>query len=217
MAGRDFSWSVEPDGWSYRGLAVTLTDLPPSALAGSIQYRNAATAFAAVEALGMHGLARSLEAVTAGVALREVRLPGRLQILSGAVEWILDIAHNEPAARVLATHLRERAPPRAPATAGAPRTLAVVGILMDKDAGAVAGALAPLIDEWIVCALSGPRGGSAQQLAQRLGLDARRLTLADSVIAGCEIARARALPGDRVVVFGSFHTVGPALQWLRIY
>jgi dihydrofolate synthase/folylpolyglutamate synthase len=217
VAGRDFNWSVEPGGWSYSGLAVTLTGLPPSALAGSIQYRNAATAFAAVEALGMQGLARPLEAVTAGAALRGVRLPGRLQILCGAVEWILDIAHNEPAARVLATHLSERAPLPTPATAGTPRTLAVVGILMDKDAAAVAAALALLIDHWIVCALPGPRGGSAQQLAQRLRLDAGLLTLADSVIAGCETARALALPGDRVVVFGSFHTVGPALQWLRIY
>jgi folylpolyglutamate synthase/dihydropteroate synthase len=25
-----------------------------------------------------------------------------------------------------------------------------------------------------------------------------------------------ARPGDRVVVFGSFHTVGPALEWLGL-
>ena len=38
-------------GWDYRGLKVTLSELPPSALAGDIQYRNAATALAALEAL----------------------------------------------------------------------------------------------------------------------------------------------------------------------
>ena len=38
-------------GWDYRGLKVALTGLPPSALAGAIQYRNAATALAALEAL----------------------------------------------------------------------------------------------------------------------------------------------------------------------
>jgi dihydrofolate synthase/folylpolyglutamate synthase len=43
------------------------------------------------------------------------------------------------------------------------------------------------------------------------------VTLAESVEQGCEVARATAKPGDRVLVFGSFHTVGPAMQWLGIY
>jgi dihydrofolate synthase / folylpolyglutamate synthase len=54
-------------------------------------------------------------------------------------------------------------------------------------------------------------------LAQRLALPAGVMQLADSVAQGCELARASARPGDRVVVCGSLHTVGPALQWLRIY
>ncbi|MGB6604045.1 MAG: Mur ligase family protein, partial [Steroidobacteraceae bacterium] len=53
IAGRDFSWQMHADGWSYRGLGVTLEELPAPRLAGSIQYRNAATALAAVEALGL--------------------------------------------------------------------------------------------------------------------------------------------------------------------
>jgi len=68
-----------------------------------------------------------------------------------------------------------------------------------------------------VCALPGVRGGSAAALAERMQLPRARLSLADSVQAGCERARELARPGDRVVVFGSFLTVGPALEWLRIY
>jgi dihydrofolate synthase/folylpolyglutamate synthase len=128
------------------------------------------------------------------------------------VEWILDIAHNEPAARVLAQQLRERAPPGA-----AGRTFAVIGVLADKDAAAIAVALEEVIDRWIVCALPGPRGGSAAALEKRLALPPGIVQLAESVPAGCELARAAARPGDRVVVCGSLHTVGPALQWLRIY
>jgi len=41
-------------------------------------------------------------------------------------------------------------------------------VLADKDAAAIAAALSAVIDHWIVCALPGPRGGSAAQLAQRL-------------------------------------------------
>ncbi|HEX4619266.1 MAG TPA: hypothetical protein VH135_06025, partial [Steroidobacteraceae bacterium] len=148
-------------------------------------------------------------------ALGRVQLAGRFEIVPGAVEWILDIAHNEPAARVLARHLNERPLP-SPAAAGRGRTFAVAGMLADKDAAGIAAALAPCIDHWILCALPGPRGGSAAALAGRMQLTAPRSTLADSVAEGCVRARALARPGDRVVVLGSFYTVGPAREWLRI-
>jgi dihydrofolate synthase / folylpolyglutamate synthase len=209
IAGRDFSWQVGAEGWSYRGLDVALDGLPAPRLAGSIQYRNAATALAAVEALGPPA---ALTASRVSAALGDVRLAGRMQIVAGPVEWILDIAHNEPAARVLAGHLRER-----PLPARGGRTLAVVGVLADKDAAAIARAVASLIDAWIVCALPGARGGSAAELARRLELAGADLTPAASVEAGCALAAGRARPGDRVVVFGSVYTVGPALKWLRIY
>jgi len=215
IAGRDFTWEVSGSGWSYRAPGLALEGLVPSGLAGSIQYRNAATALAAVAALaGPAGLRGALDARAVKAALSAVRLPGRLQIVPGPVEWILDIAHNEPAARVLAGHLRERAAVRA---TPAGRTLAVIGVLADKDAAGIAAALSPLIDRWIVCALPGARGGSAGDLAWRLELGTRELTLADSVVRGCELARALSRPGDRVVVFGSFLTVGPALEWLGLY
>ncbi len=90
-------------------------------------------------------------------------------------------------------------------------------MLADKDAAAIGAALAAVVDRWIVCTLPGPRGCSAEELARRLALTAGAMTLAPSVVAGCEQARALARPGDRVVVCGSVHTVGPALEWLRIY
>jgi dihydrofolate synthase/folylpolyglutamate synthase len=226
VAERDFSWQIGVTGWDYDGLALRLRSLPPSALAGAIQYRNAATAIAALEALRSSENARpavgqlatrlaALDEHTVATALRRVRLPGRFQIVPGKVEWILDIAHNEPAARVLAAQLRERPLPES--AAGAGRTFAVIGVLADKDATAIGAALAGVIDHWIVCALPGPRGTSAAELAARLVPEAAPIELAGSVAAGCELARAQARPGDRVVVCGSVYTVGPALQWLRVY
>ncbi len=223
VAGRDFTWQQHGPDWDYRGLQRSFAKLPPSALAGAIQYRNAATAFAAVEALGLdpapspgvQRLGRRMDGFderTAAAALRAVQLRGRFQVVPGAVEWILDIAHNEPAARVLAQQLRERPPP-----AAGGRTFAVIGVLADKDAAAIAVALEQVIDRWIVCTLPGPRGSSAAALASRLALPPGVVQLAPSVPAGCELARAAARPGDRVVVCGSLHTVGPALQWLQIY
>ena len=229
VAERDFSWRVSAERWDYDGLGVSLRGLPPPALAGSIQYRNAATAIAAVEALAsddaprvaarrLAGRLARLDERAVGAALRAVRLAGRFQVVPGEVEWILDIAHNQPAAEVLAMQLRERALPGALDGRRDPgRTFAVIGVLADKDAAAIAAALSAVIDHWIVCALPGPRGGSAAQLAQRLARPPGEMTLAASVAAGCELARAAARPADRVVVCGSVYTVGPALQWLRIY
>jgi dihydrofolate synthase / folylpolyglutamate synthase len=224
VAERDFDWQVEEGGWDYSGLALRLQRLPPSALKGAIQYRNAATAFAAAEALegdrsaraAVRGLVRRLAPLderSAATALRSVRLAGRFQVVPGAVEWILDIAHNPPAASVLAAELRARPLPR-----DGGRTLAVIGVLTDKDAAGIAAALTPLIDEWFVCALPGPRGSGADSTLERLQLPpGRALHLAGSIVAGCELARAAAAPGDRIVVCGSVHSVGPALEWLRIY
>jgi len=229
VAERDFTWRVSGQRWDYAGRRHALRDLPPSALAGPIQYRNAATALAALEALlgdpaarpavrALAGRLKALDAAAVSRALPAVRLAGRFQVVPGEVEWILDIAHNEPAARVLAAQLRERALPRARAGRDAKgQTLAVIGVLADKDAAAIAAALGEVIDRWIVCALPGPRGGSAEELARRMRLAADAVTLASSVAVGCERARALSRAGDRVVVCGSVHTVGPALEWLRIY
>ena len=214
VAGRDFTWELAAgQRWSYRGPGLHLEDLAPSALAGSIQYRNAATAVTAVAALAAAAPAAApLDRRAVNAALEGVHLAGRFEIVPGPVEWILDIAHNEPAARVLAAHLRERPRPGSRA-----RTFAVAGVLADKDAAGIAAALAPLIDHWIVCTLPEARGGSAASLAERMQLRPGDFTLADSVEEGCARARSLARSGDRVVVFGSFHTVGPALKWLRIY
>jgi dihydrofolate synthase/folylpolyglutamate synthase len=227
VAERDFRWQVHSGRWDYQGLELSLRALPPSALAGAIQFRNAATAIAALEALRAAAGSRpeivrlaarlaALDERTVAAALSAVSLPGRFQIIRGPVEWILDIAHNEPAAGVLAAQLRERAFPQAGGR-GRGRTLGVMGVLADKDAPAIGAALAPVIDHWIVCTLPGARGVSAAQLAPRLVPEGASFELAASVDAGCELARDEAQPGDRIVVCGSVHAVGPALQWLRIY
>jgi dihydrofolate synthase/folylpolyglutamate synthase len=206
VAESDFSWTVHADGWNYHGLDVQLEGLPPSALAGAIQYRNASTALAAVESLRT---GKRIDVAMASAALKSVRLAGRFHIVPGAVEWILDVCHNEPAARVFGSHLAAR-----PCSG---RTIAVVGILGDKDIPTIGAILKPLIDRWIVCTIAEPRGLPAEELARRLSLDGADVQLASSPTAGFEAAKKVATPGDRVVVCGGFFIVGSALDWLRIY
>jgi dihydrofolate synthase/folylpolyglutamate synthase len=212
--GRDFR--VQRDAgpsadsrWTFRGRRWEFRDLPPSALPGEIQYANAAAALASLEALAerrLPQLARQLDASEVARALQGLRLPGRFQILAGEPEWILDVAHNPPAAAVFAAALAARP------CAG--RTIAVCGMLADKDVAAVAAALAAQIDAWVLCSLHESRGLTADALRQRLPAQCDVIAQSESVAEACAIARARARPADRIIVFGSFHTVGPALAAL---
>ena len=195
--------------WNYRGVGLSLEGLPPSALAGAIQFRNASTALAAIESLGL-GARLTRDVVSS--ALRSVKLSGRFHTVPGPVEWILDVAHNEPAARVFADHLAAR-----PSTG---RTIAVVGILGDKDSAAIAQLLKPQVDRWIICTIHEPRGLPAEELARRMKAGADLpdgdIELAASVEEGFAAAKALAVPGDRVIVCGGFNIVGSAMRWLRL-
>jgi dihydrofolate synthase/folylpolyglutamate synthase len=204
-AQRDYHFSIQHDSWSLRTTQAAFTGLPAPSLHGDVQFANAAAAVAALLALDPPV---RLDAGIIGTAIRSVQVPGRFQVIPGPVEWILDVAHNEPAARVLAHTLAAR-PLRG-------RTYVVTGILGDKDVDAIAGQLQPVADEWILCGIDAPRGLGAQALARRSRhfVSAR---LAQDIESGIRLARSLAQPGDRVVVCGSFLAVAPALKVLGLY
>ena len=206
--GRDFDARPAASGgagrWDFTCGVVRLRDLPPPAISGVAQLGNAMTALAAL-VVGDFGI--TLDADHVGRALQTVRISGRFQVVPGDVEWILDVAHNVPAAAALLANLR-LLPTR--------RTIAVCGILGDKDAAGIAGLLAADIDTWVPVALTGPRALSRDELARRLPAGARIDAHAGDVASACRRARELSHPGDRILVFGSFLTVGPALEFLGI-
>ncbi|HET8691004.1 MAG TPA: bifunctional tetrahydrofolate synthase/dihydrofolate synthase [Steroidobacteraceae bacterium] len=202
--GTDFDYVERADGWDYVGFGSRRRELPLPALQGASQLGNAAVALAVLEAVEPRLLVPD-EAVRAGLA--GVRLPGRFHVLPGAPEWILDVAHNPDAARSLAASLEAR-------PCGG-RTIALCGILADKDAAPIAAALADVVDRWIVAGLEGPRALPPAELAYRLSAGgAREVVTAPDIAAGIERARRESAPEDRIVVFGSFLAVGPALRAL---
>jgi dihydrofolate synthase / folylpolyglutamate synthase len=203
----EYNYILEGAGWRFRGTRWELPRLPAPALLGDIQFSNAATALAALEEITPR-LPMGSNAVEQG--LKNVRLVGRFQLIKPGPKsptWILDVAHNADAARVLARNLGVGVYPG--------KTFAVCGILADKDAAAIFAVLNDLIDAWWCTSLDGPRGRSGAALAEVvLRQVATPVHIASSVAAACEAASAAAAAGDRIVVFGSFHTVGPALDWL---
>jgi dihydrofolate synthase / folylpolyglutamate synthase len=206
--GIEYHYTRQSTAWDYLGNRWNLPRLPPPALWGDIQYENAATAIAAVEELTR--LDVSASAVARG--LRSVRLVGRFQVIAAADSkrptWILDVAHNPDAAHVLAHNLG--------ALPVDGRTLAVCGILADKDSIGIVAQLRDCIDGWWFAATEGERGSSGAALAERVAAQLRTPgNVCGSVSEACAAASATARTEDRIVVFGSFHTVGPALDWLE--
>ncbi len=88
--------------------------------------------------------------------------------LTASFTWILDVAHNPAAARALAANLQSMR--------GAGRTIAVCGMLADKDVPAVLVELREQVDTWVAAATTGARGLDDAELALRArptGIDMR--------------------------------------------
>ena len=189
------------DGWTWACGDAHLA-LPMPGLAGAVQRRNAASAVLAARLLAPR-LPIDDAALAQGV--RRASVGARFERRGRDPEWVLDVAHNPEAARNLAENLRAHPLPG--------RTIAVLGMLADKDAAGVLAPLARLIDVWHLASLDGPRGSTAQQLAASLtALGVTALHSHDDVAAACRAAQRSAGAGDRVLVFGSFHTVEQALR-----
>ena len=198
--GREFSVERAGERWSLVHPGGRIAGLPLPALAGAFQLDNAACAIAALLALGM-----PLPQVAVAAGLLAARNPGRLQRVGAGGEVVLDVAHNPAAAAALAAALA--------ASPAVGRTLAVIGVLVDKDAAGIAAALDPIIDAWYAATLDGARGRSAAALAVELCAVPVHgaVSVHDDVLAAHAAARAGLEPGDRLLVVGSFHTVGAVL------
>jgi len=205
-------------GWRWREIDYQI-DLPNPRLAAPAQLRNAATAIAALRALG-----KSLPKAAIATGVAEAYVPGRLQRFErDGVQIMVDVGHNPQAARELAAWLRtstEEIPVEGTSALSAKssgRTLAVFAALGDKDLAGVVAPLADHIVQWHLAGLegAGPRGIDVDTFARRLaGTAAAEGERHADVPTALAAARSAAMPGDRILVFGSFHTAAAALQQL---
>lgn len=177
--------------------------LPLPAMAGACQLRNASGALAALEAI-QDRLPVDVAAIRRGLAATHV--PGRFQYIAQAPAVILDVAHNPEAARALAATLRSQ-------PVGG-RTLAVVGMLADKDAAGVFAALRDEIDAWWTCTPASSRARDARALAAVLRgqMGEAPIHVQPDVVRALAEARSAAREDDRILIFGSFYTVAAVLD-----
>lgn len=201
---RDFHALQENGGWSWKGPDQLRSALPLPALRGQHQLHNAAGVLMVLELL-QERLPVDQQAVRNG--LLTVKLPGRMEVWPGEVTWVLDVAHNPQAVQRLRDNLENIAVDG--------ETIAVLGMLNDKDVAGVLGILGDQVDRWHMASLGQPRGLNARELSAaipRAGVK-KPVMQHPSVAAALEEVDRRASAGDLVLVFGSFHTVGEAMEW----
>ena len=207
--GHDFNFAGDKQQWGWAGRGRRYAGMAYPALRGANQLVNASGVLAAFEAL-RDRLPITAQAVRNGLAM--VELPGRFQIVPGQPTLVLDVAHNPHSVAALTANLD--------AMGFFPVTHAVFGAMADKDLAPMLAKVSPLVDRWYFTDLPTPRAQSAVELErqwcelQEAAKDRR--TVESSVHAdpmrALEAAIAAADPADRIVVFGSFFTVGGVLQ-----
>ena len=197
--GRDFRFELQDGGWRWQAGPECHSGLPFPAMPGRHQLANASVARMTLSLL------QDRWPVSAADFRRSlaVSIPGRfdVRLRPGKASIIFDVAHNGAAATALADALRQ-----AP---GGGRTIAVCGMLRDKPLQDVAAALRASIDVWHLVGVSGARGLEAAQLATAwAAAGIENVTCHDDVQMGFMAAESDARSEDRIVIFGSFHTVG---------
>jgi dihydrofolate synthase/folylpolyglutamate synthase len=201
LVGRDFNHSGDRQQWSWAGRGRRIAGMAYPSLRGANQLVNAAGALAALESL-RERLPIPVQAIRQGLAT--VELPGRFQIVPGQPTLVLDVAHNPHSVAALAANLD--------AMGFYPRTRAVFGAMHDKDLAGLVSRIAPLVDAWYCTDLPVARAAGAGQLAATVrSLRDVPASTHPNPLAALSAALGDSDPADRILVFGSFLTVGGVL------
>ena len=190
--GQEVTWTVQEEGYRVRTpQAEFLAGWPK--LAGPHQVGNMAVAIAACDAAGA---IVSPECVSKGV--ESVRLPGRMERRKvGTTTFILDGAHNQDAAAMLALTLSN----------SADKIPVVAGMLAGHDPVAFFEPLKALISELHLVPIDFHRAVPPHVLAEQITELGLPVMVHQSVDSGLLIAQRS---GSDVLVTGSFYLVGEA-------
>ena len=161
-------------------------------LRGIHQKENAAVAVAALLAAHVE-----VSDEAAGQGLRDVRWPGRFQVVDERI--VLDACHNPHAAAQLLVNWRD--------VYGMEKATVIFGALGDKDYSAMLRILEPISREVLLVPISSERSAAPEALAAACAIKHR---IFQSVKEALEASR------GRILVTGSLFLVGEALQVLGV-
>jgi dihydrofolate synthase/folylpolyglutamate synthase len=199
----DYTVNRYSDSWSIVSKAIEIHDIPNLKMIGDYQYNYASASVIALnnilpEALSNQELLRN--------ALCDTIIPGRFQYLQHSPDIILDVAHNEDAAKSLATNIKRL---------GYKNIHVVLGILADKDVYSIVKPFSLLVNHWHIGTISSERGMNAEEIKFRIkSLFKNKFSIEtyDSISAAYYRAVNQQDDNTLILVYGSFYTVSEALQ-----
>ncbi|RLC82837.1 MAG: bifunctional folylpolyglutamate synthase/dihydrofolate synthase [Chloroflexi bacterium] len=207
LVGRDWSWrvlTINLEGQEFEVLrdSIVIYRRLWIPLLGRHQFINATVAVACINELCNQGLGIPDKAVKEG--LRQVRWPGRLEILQKRPFFVVDGAHNVDSANRLAEALQELFTWR--------RCILIFGASSDKDIPGMLRELLPLADEVLFASAHHPRATPPEKLAEEAkGLGYQSISVGN-VREAVQKALAEAGPEDLICATGSLFLVAEARE-----
>lgn len=187
--------------WNWRYGEKWITELPLPTLA----LQNMSTVLMAVE-LMQYRLPVSASQIKNG--LRNITLPGRIQIFPGEVTTIFDVSHNPASVAMFAEYLQQK-PIKG-------KTHAVFSMLADKDIIQSIKIMKAFVDKWYIAPLSTERSISREALVQFFRhADIHSVYDYPHIEEAYKHAKKEAIDNDRIIVFGSFYTVSRIFKYVK--
>lgn len=167
-------------------------------LLGVHQLHNASVVLSIADTLIGEGWKISEQNIYDGI--RDVRWPGRFDIVCRKPLFIIDGGHNPQCIEALVKNIRDY-------LAGK-KVIALTGVLADKDYADMYKPVMPLVDRFVCITPPNPRKLEAEQLAQYLRQAGAQAQASESILDGVKKAMDLAWEDGVVLCFGSLYSIG---------
>ena len=167
-------------------------------LLGDHQLHNASVVLSIADTLIGEGWKISEQNIYDGI--RDVRWPGRFDIVCRKPLFIIDGGHNPQCIEALVKNIRDY-------LAGK-KVVALTGVLADKDYADMYKPVMPLVDRFVCITPPNPRKLEAEQLARYLRQAGAQAQASESILDGVKKAMELAGKDGVVLCFGSLYSIG---------
>ena len=167
-------------------------------LLGDHQLHNASVVLSIADTLIGEGWNISEQNIYDGI--RDVRWPGRFDIVCRKPLFIIDGGHNPQCIEALVKNIRDY-------LAGK-KVVALTGVLADKDYADMYKPVMPLVDRFVCITPPNPRKLEAEQLARYLRQAGAQAQASESILDGVKKAMDLAGEDGVVLCFGSLYSIG---------
>ncbi len=199
----DFSLKKKTNYWSLKSKNISIDKIPNLRMIGDYQYNYAATSIMALESILPESLTNHDHIKK---ALSQTKISGRFQYLSNNPDIIVDVAHNEDAAKSLSENIRR---------IGTNKINVVLGVLADKDVYSIVEPFSSIVDHWYIGTINSERGMNADEIKYRINsIYKNKLSISTytSITSAFEVAKTEQKNDMLLLVYGSFYTVAEALK-----